>query len=114
MSKSLSELKKIQKKFDLEHTGEKQPFYIDINENNVQDLEHLAVCLAGEVGEFCNVLKKITRGDLNWDTSKSALSEELADVFIYLLKISNQADIDIEQETLKKIEKNKGRFKDII
>lgn len=114
MSKSLSELKKIQKKFDLEHTGERQPFYIDINENNVQDLEHLAVCLAGEVGEFCNVLKKITRGDLNWDASKSALSEELADVFIYLLKISNQADIDIEQETLKKIEKNKDRFKDII
>lgn len=114
MSKSLSELKKIQKRFDLEHTGEKQPFYVDIGESNVQDLEHLAVCLAGEVGEFCNVLKKITRGDHSWDSSKPILSEELADIFIYLLKISNQADIDIEQEVLKKIEKNKSRFKGVL
>ena len=59
MSRSLSELKNIQEKFDLEHTGDKQKFYININESNIQDLEHLAVCLAGEVGEFCNVLKKI-------------------------------------------------------
>jgi NTP pyrophosphatase (non-canonical NTP hydrolase) len=111
MSKSLAELKEIQKQFDLGHTGEKQPFYIEITENNVPDLEHLAVCLAGEVGEFCNVLKKVTRGDFTWDQAKAELSEELADIFIYLTKISNQADIDIEQAVLNKIEHNKLRFK---
>ncbi|MCV4270457.1 MazG nucleotide pyrophosphohydrolase domain-containing protein [Pseudomonas capsici] len=111
MSKSLSELKDLQKKFDLEHRGAKQPFYIDITEKNIADLEHLAVCLAGEVGEFCNALKKVTRGDFGWTQAKAELSEELADVFIYLIKISNQADIDIENAVLNKIEKNKLRFK---
>ena len=111
MSKSLAELKEIQKKFDLGHEGAKQPFYIEITENNISDLEHLAVCLAGEVGEFCNVLKKVTRGDFGWNQAKLELSEELADVFIYLIKISNQADIDIENAVLNKIKKNKLRFR---
>lgn len=111
MSKSLTELKEIQKQFDLQHTAAKLPLYIEINENNTQDLEHLAVCLAGEVGEFCNILKKVVRGDFSWNESKHALSEELADIFIYLIKISNQTGIDLESEVLKKIEKNKTRFK---
>ncbi|WP_085631945.1 MazG nucleotide pyrophosphohydrolase domain-containing protein [Pseudomonas sp. R16(2017)] len=110
MSKTLSELKEVQRNFDLEHTGNKKPFYIDIDEGNLQELEHLAVCLAGEVGEFCNILKKITRGDFSWNSSKAILSEELADIFIYLLKISNQTNIDIEEETIKKIKKNETRF----
>lgn len=111
MSKSLAELKEAQKMFDMQHTGAKLPFYVEITENNIQDLEHLAVCLAGEIGEFCNILKKTTRGDFSWSESKQALSEELADVFIYLIKISNQTGIDLESEVLKKIEKNKNRFR---
>jgi NTP pyrophosphatase (non-canonical NTP hydrolase) len=56
-------------------------------------------------------LKKVTRGDFTFDQSKPELSAELADIFIYLIKIANQADIDIEHATLNKIEHNKLRFK---
>lgn len=113
MSKSLAELKEIQRQFDLHHTGKSGPFYVKINEDNISDLEHLAVCLTGEVGEFCNALKKITRGDSAYCQSKAILSEELADIFIYLIKISNQTGIDIEEATLSKISRNEFRFKRI-
>jgi len=37
------------------------------------------------------------------------LGEELADVAIYLLGLSEMLDIDLEKEILKKVEKNKKR-----
>jgi NTP pyrophosphatase (non-canonical NTP hydrolase) len=41
--------------------------------------------------------------------NKSALEEELADVFLYLLQIAQVANIDLEQATLKKLNKNYHR-----
>jgi NTP pyrophosphatase (non-canonical NTP hydrolase) len=38
------------------------------------------------------------------------LAEELADTFIYLIKIAAQTGIDLESEYLKKLEKNRRRF----
>lgn len=110
MSLTLDEIKNIQKKFDLEHSINNKRFYIDIDINNINELEHLAVCLTGEIGEFCNILKKVVRGDLKLEVAKEQMNEELADCFIYLLKIANQFDIDIEEEFIKKVSKNKERF----
>ena len=110
MSLTLEEIKSIQKNFDLEHSVNDKGFYIDIDASNINELEHLAVCLTGEIGEFCNILKKVVRGDFKLDEAKEQMSEELADCFIYLLKISNQFDVDIEAEFIKKVNKNKMRF----
>jgi NTP pyrophosphatase (non-canonical NTP hydrolase) len=110
MSFTVNEIKNIQKQFDLGHSIAGKGFYCDIDENNIHELEHLAVCLTGEVGEFCNLLKKVVRGDLKLDDTKSKIDEELADCFIYLIKISNQFNVDIEAEFLKKLDKNKIKF----
>jgi NTP pyrophosphatase (non-canonical NTP hydrolase) len=86
------------------------PFYVPISADNLQDLEHLVVCLIGEVGEFANELKKIVRGDASYEERQNELAEELADSFIYLMKIAAQTGIDLESEFLKKLEKNYQRF----
>jgi len=109
-AQSIKELKKIQKKFDLEHQGN-IPFYEEINDNNIDALEHLLVCLMGELGEFSNIVKKVKRGDFPLSDKTDELTDEMADIFIYLLKISNQMDIDFEKAFLNKLEKNKKRFK---
>jgi len=114
MSLTIEEVKGIQKKFDLEHSINDKCFYMDIDATNINELEHLAVCLTGEIGEFCNILKKVVRGDFKLDEAKELMSEELADCFIYLLKISNQFDVDIEAEFIKKVNKNKLRFEEQI
>jgi len=104
-----SKLIQLQTEFDKEH-GVVRPFYVPISSNNLQELEHLVVCLVGEVGEFANELKKVVRGDTSYEERKAALAEELADTFIYLVKIAAQTGVDLESEYLKKLEKNRQRF----
>tara|TARA_R110002096_G_scaffold429184_1_gene641806 strand:- start:9200 stop:9544 length:345 start_codon:yes stop_codon:yes gene_type:complete len=111
MSLTLDEIKEIQKNFDQSHSVDGKSFYVSVGEEDAAYLEHMAVCLIGEVGEFCNVLKKVVRGDLSLVDAKPDLSEELTDSFIYLIKIANQFGVDLEAEFLAKVEKNKVRFK---
>lgn len=110
MSLTLDEIKKIQKDFDLTHHVAGRPFYTPVGDGDAAQLEHMAVCLMGEIGEFCNILKKVVRSDFTLKAAKPELSEELADSFIYLIKIANQFDVDLEKEFLAKVAKNKGRF----
>lgn len=112
MSKTFSELCDIQRDFDKKHSVAGNSFYVDINEDNLKDLEHLIVCLLGELGEFSNLVKKVVRGDAPLNEMKSEIDEEFADTFIYLIKIANQFNIDLETEFLKKMSKNRSRFKE--
>ncbi|MGB8807817.1 MAG: hypothetical protein WCD17_00370 [Acinetobacter calcoaceticus] len=105
----LKDIQEMQQSFDKSHQM-KLDFYEKIDEKNLQALEHLVVCLLGELGEFSNLLKKVIRGDYELNEVKSLLDEELVDVFIYLIKISNQFDVDLENGYLNKLEKNKVKF----
>jgi NTP pyrophosphatase (non-canonical NTP hydrolase) len=107
---SLNELIAQQRAFDERHAGS-LPFYSPIDEQNLPDLEHLLVCLIGEIGEFANILKKVRRGDFPLSSVKGELNEELSDVFIYLLKIAGQFNVDLEEEYHKKMNKNEVKFK---
>ena len=75
----------------------------------------------GELGEFSNLLKKVTllKDKPNSEESKKLFnelkdnfSEELIDSFIYLIRIANYLDIDIEQSYLKKLQVNEKKYKD--
>ncbi len=66
---------------------------------NVTDI-NFEFCLAyGEMGEAYNA----------WLKKKDDLGEELADVVIYLMGISEILNIDLEQEIQNKIKKNAKR-----
>lgn len=105
----LKDIQELQRSFDKSHQM-KLDFYEKIDEKNLPALEHLVVCLLGELGEFSNLLKKVVRGDYELKDVKDSLDEELVDVFIYLIKIANQFDVDLENGYLNKLEKNKVKF----
>jgi NTP pyrophosphatase (non-canonical NTP hydrolase) len=105
----LAKLIELQTDFDRGH-GVIKPFFVPISSDNLQELEHLVVCLIGEVGEYANELKKVVRGDAPYEERQAALAEELTDTFIYLIKIAAQTGIDLETEYLAKLEKNRLRF----
>lgn len=105
----LAQLIQLQTDFDRRH-GNTKPFFVPISSGNLHELEHLVVCLVGEVGEFANELKKVVRGDAPYEERQAALAEELTDTFIYLIKIAAQTGVDLESEYLKKLEKNSRRF----
>ena len=107
---TLQELMKLQEEFDIKHTSN----FIwneKINDENIEMLEFLLISMFGEIGETANLVKKSVRGDFKLESIKEQLSEEIADIFIYLMKICIQLDIDLENSYLNKREKNMERFK---
>lgn len=84
------ELKKIQK--DIYQNKVEKGF-------NVTDVNKEFCLLYGEVAEAYDAYRK----------KKDDLGEELADVTIYLLGLSEILGIDLEEEIKHKVEKNKKR-----
>jgi len=59
--------------------------------------------------EFCLMNSEMNEAWLAWYKKDNNVGEELADVVIYLLGLSEMLGIDLEKEVLEKIKKNKGR-----
>lgn len=53
------------------------------------------VACVGEIGEAANVLKKIRRGDMTLAEALPMLTQEFADVIVYMDLLSAQAGIDL-------------------
>lgn len=110
----IKEIIKVQEKFDAEH-GWSNKGIEDIN-LLIELLQDDVIGMVGELGEFANILKKIKREkcedkDLYFNNSYNNLSEEIVDVFIYLIRIVSTLNIDLEKEYMKKKNVNKERFK---
>lgn len=71
---------------------------------NVTDVNKEFCFLYGEVAESYEAYRK----------KKDDLGEELADVAIYLLGLAEILGVDLEDEIIKKVEKNKHREYKII
>ena len=75
------------------------------------DLGFWGLCLSGEVGEACNIIKKIickSRGIMGYEQRKNlkeALAEELADSMAYLFLVADKAGIDLEEASIAKFNK---------
>ena len=80
--------------------------------DHAEDVGYLALCLAGEVGEFANLVKKGIRGthSLNDDEFHRAMAFELTDVFIYLMNLAAVLDVDLEKTYQLKRVYNEQRF----
>ena len=72
--------------------------------------EYLGICLAGEVGEVCNDIKKYSRGTYDWDDLVDHLDGELADVLIYLVMLAEFFEIDLEEAYKRKKAFNDRRY----
>lgn len=106
---TLDEMLAKQMEFDREHSSS-YAWNEKITNNNIQILEHLLLSLLGELGESANIVKKVIRGDVVLEDVKSALSDEIIDVLIYVLKLIYQLDINIEEVYARKLAINKQRF----
>ncbi|MEZ8957811.1 hypothetical protein AB6E94_10365 [Vibrio lentus] len=109
----IKQLKKIQIEQD-KSVGFPVKFKDDIEKYH--QLTKELVGLFGEIGEFSNIVKKINlkldndKYDYDIDSAKDLLSEELVDSLIYILRISEIIDVDLEEETLRKMKKNRERY----
>jgi NTP pyrophosphatase (non-canonical NTP hydrolase) len=90
------------------------------DDERIDQLMRDLVGLVGEVGEFANLLKKIDLGRItpgykapSLNEGRDALREELADVAIYLLRLSTVMGVDLEEAILEKIQVNDQRYSNL-
>ena len=77
-------------------------------------IKNLVLALVGEAGELASVVQWIESVDKEYLCSnpevRQDIADELADVFIYLLRIADVAGIDLLQATEEKMKKNSARY----
>jgi NTP pyrophosphatase (non-canonical NTP hydrolase) len=78
--------------------------------DSAPDVVYSGLALAGEAGEYANILKKVVRGDMTLQEAMPSLADELADVFTYTMLIAGQLHFDLLTEYVKKREHNMIRF----
>jgi Predicted pyrophosphatase len=84
--------------------------WYDKNSPRPQTPRNLAVSLMLETAEVLEHFQWDPQASTSGDPErKIALEEELADVALYLLQLAGVLGIDLEQATLRKLEKNYSR-----
>lgn len=75
------------------------------------------VGLFGEIGELANIAKKVNiklekpeNYQLDLAAAHVQMREELADTFIYLIRLAAMLDADLEAEVVAKIEFNQKKY----
>ncbi|KAI3794892.1 hypothetical protein L1987_37533 [Smallanthus sonchifolius] len=100
---SLSELKKKMAEFAKERDWDQ--FHTPRN---------LLLALVGEVGELSEIFQwkgEVPRGLLGWeDEEKQHLGEELSDVLLYLVRLSDICGVDLGKAVLRKLEINATKY----
>ena len=74
--------------------------------------KNLMMAMTGEVGELLEIFQWLSDSkslSLDSDTKK-ATAEELADIFIYLVRLSDILEIDLEQSVKDKLELNGQKY----
>ena len=87
-------------------------FADDRDWNQFHSPKNLSMALAGEMGELIEHFQWLTEEESkNLSGQKLAeVEEEIADIFIYLLRLSDQLDVDIVQAVENKIIKNEKKY----
>lgn len=70
---------------------------------------HTFLLLTEEVGELAKAIRKDEGFDVEQGKNYGGVADELADVFSYILDLANRYGVDLEEELIKKQEKNKTR-----
>ncbi|KAK9141050.1 hypothetical protein Scep_010731 [Stephania cephalantha] len=75
---------------------------------------NLLLALVGEVGELSEIFQwrgEVPRGLPDWnEQDKQHLGEELSDVLLYLVRLSDICGIDLAKAALRKVEINANKY----
>lgn len=91
-----------------------QRFADERNWEQFHNPKNLAMALSGEAGELLEIFQWLTpeeaasvpvRPEL-----KEKVSEELADIALYLLRLADKVDVDLERAIAEKMKKNADKY----
>lgn len=89
-------------------------FAKDRNWDQFHSPKNLSMALAAEAAELLEIFQWLTdeqsKNIVNSEKDMAAVREEIADVFIYLVRLADKLNIDIEKEALAKIALNEKKY----
>ncbi len=89
-------------------------FALERDWDQFHSVKNLFVALVGEVGELAELIQWKTDGEivdyLKTSEGLARMSEELADVSIYLLRLAEKSGLDLAQITYKKLSINVDKY----
>ena len=99
------DIKKIQKRLE--------NFAKDRNWEQFHTPKNLTMALSVEVAELVEIFQWSNSGgldEINDPDIKVQIEKEIADIFNYLLKLTDMLNIDLEKAALNKIEENDAKY----
>ncbi len=76
--------------------------------------KNLTMALAGEAGELLDIFQWLTEEQSTYkaldEKTMEKVKEELADIFLYLIRLSDKLNIDLEQIAIDKIAINEQKY----
>ena len=89
-------------------------FAEDRNWDQFHSPKNLSMALAAEAAELLEIFQWLTEQQskdiVNSEKEIAQVKEEIADVFIYLVRLADKLNIDIEKEVLAKIDLNEKKY----
>ncbi|RCS58179.1 nucleotide pyrophosphohydrolase [Parvibium lacunae] len=80
--------------------------------------KNLAMALTGEVGELVEIFQWLSEAEsklvAHHPHTSEAVRDELADVFIYLVRMAQVLEVDLNQAITQKLQKNAHKYPAII
>lgn len=111
---NIKELVAAQVAFDKAHGF---PVEFESISNKYAQVSKDLIGLIGEIGEFSNVVKKITlhlerplKYKMSVVDAEKLLKEELIDALIYVVRLAAILDVDIQEEYVRKMAVNAARY----
>ena len=89
-----------------------QQFADERNWEQYHNPKNLVMALSGEVGELTEIFQWQNEDESKnlSDKDLQSAKEEIADIFIYLLRISDKLGIDMEEAVNEKLEINANKY----
>ncbi|MEK6673037.1 MAG: nucleotide pyrophosphohydrolase [Nitrospirota bacterium] len=89
-------------------------FAEDRNWHQFHSPKNLSMALTAEAAELLEIFQWLTEEQskeiVNSEKDMAAVREEIADVFIYLSRLADKLNIDIEKEVIAKIALNEKKY----
>jgi len=91
-----------------------QAFADERNWEQFHNPKNLAMALSGEVGELLEIFQWLTPDEAAAVSAqpklKQKVSEELADIALYLLRLADKVQVDLEQAIAEKMRVNSEKY----
>ena len=87
-------------------------FAKDRDWDQFHSLKNLVCALSVEASELLEIFQWMDTADkeINDKLIKEKVSDEVADIMLYLIRFADKADINLEEVCLKKIQKNSKKY----